>query len=524
MRGTAKAAAASVRIAGGRNRKLLLGLLAAAAAILTLGATLASALAPSVTVENATDVGYTSADVKGTVDPEGQPTTWRFQYIADAQFQENLDNSLPGFEGANTAHEEGVEGEDPLTIERELTSLTPGTTYHLRLQAENGDGTSEDVAADTFKTLEVATPVVLADDAGSATDSSAHFSGTVEVANSDEAFTASCFFDYVKDSQFQASGFDGAQQIACDPTPVTGPGVTPVEAEPADLEPNSTYHLRLRAENAGGTGTDEAPGTFTTEATAAEITDSPTLEPTQTTATVVQNLNPHNAPVSDCHFVYGIGGVSEQEVPCEGATSGNTAQSVQLGLTGLTPGSVYHFKLIVTTTAGTVEGDEQIFFTASPAPAESCPNQAIREQQDARAPDCRAYEMVTPVDKNGGEISDNSLSSVAALGGGRLAYSAIGSFGDTEGSGPIGHTQYVARREESGWTSHGVGPTPAYDAPFQGVPLVFNFSDDLSRAVVSAYNLPSGTGDNGLVNLFSEETWTRELRPVTTPLAGPVPF
>jgi hypothetical protein len=109
MRGIARAGRSSLHRTGGRGLKLVLGL-AALLATLALGTTLASAVSPSVTIEDATDVGYTSAELKGSVDPEGQFTAWRFQYITDAQFQQNLDNSLPGFEGASTSHEEGAEG------------------------------------------------------------------------------------------------------------------------------------------------------------------------------------------------------------------------------------------------------------------------------------------------------------------------------------------------------------------------------------------------------------------------------
>ena len=52
--------------------------------------------------------GPTGVSVKGTVDPQGQFTPFRFQVVSEAQFQENLANSLPGFEGAATLIEIGI--------------------------------------------------------------------------------------------------------------------------------------------------------------------------------------------------------------------------------------------------------------------------------------------------------------------------------------------------------------------------------------------------------------------------------
>src|ERR1700761_6130655 len=119
---------------------LLLAALAALASLgaLVLGVALADASAPTVTIGATTEVSYVTAHVEGTVDPGGEPTTWRFQYVTEAQFQENLANSLPPFEGAATGLEGSTETAEPLS--GDLTGLAANTTYHLRLFAENISG------------------------------------------------------------------------------------------------------------------------------------------------------------------------------------------------------------------------------------------------------------------------------------------------------------------------------------------------------------------------------------------------
>lgn len=118
----------------------------------------------------------------------------------------------------------------------------------------------------------------------------------------------------------------------------------------------------------------------------------------------------------------------------------------------------------------------------APAPsvaAETCPNAAIRAQQGATyLPECRAYEMVSPQDKNGNAI----VSSAAAYAdGGIVLYSSIGAFGDT----PSNLTgKYRAVRTDAGWTSASVNPpTSGRNGGLYDQAYLVALNDDLSRGV-----------------------------------------
>jgi hypothetical protein len=156
---------------------------------------------------------------------------------------------------------------------------------------------------------------------------------------------------------------------------------------------------------------------------------------------------------------------------------------------------------------------------AQAAPVQ-CPNAAIRaEQHAALLPDCRAYERVSPEDKGSGDIVADGETSIAATGGGAVAFSSRTPFGDEIGSGWDGQLQYVARRNEggTGWVTHAVTPAPkpeAFQTSFTVTKLQL-FSDDLRTALVWGYDLPGGGGEPYRNNIYAEDTATRALQPLT---------
>ncbi len=97
--------------------------------------------------------------------------------------------------------------------------------------------------------------------------------------------------------------------------------------------------------------------------------------------------------------------------------------------------------------------------------AESCPNAEFRSGQSSRLPDCRAYEMVTPVYKEGYPVFVSQLGE----GGSQVFGESIGAFGGTEDDhveiGGVGETAdgapYLLIRGGSGWSPVGIDPSGA---------------------------------------------------------------
>ncbi len=104
------------------------------------------------------------------------------------------------------------------------------------------------------------------------------------------------------------------------------------------------------------------------------------------------------------------------------------------------------------------------------AHAEGCPNEAARSQQASSfLPDCRAYEMVSPLEKNGADIahsiSDGGILQ-ASSDGTKVTYISQGSFADPQGA-PIG-SQYLSTltNNNTGWTTQNIStPTRAGTYP-----------------------------------------------------------
>ena len=485
-----------------------MGALMALALTLALGVALAGAVAPVVTVENAENAEYTTADVKGEVNAEGKGTSYHFEYGTAADFS---NASAAGFDFTELT----------ATPELHLTGLQPSATYHLRLVAANEDGEAKVEAANTFTTKAVAKPLV----SGLAATAT-HFSGFANPnAPEDNALLVQLAKDaYATHWRFSCSpgcGFSGPSEgdLAADDS------ATEVSADPTGLTPNQAYDVTLHATNAGGEEAETVVGAFATAAVKPTVLESPTFDPRPTTATLAARVDLHNAPLSDCRFVYGAGSPSGSEAICEDLPGGYRVARIS----GLKQGTDYEYKLIVSNIAGTEEGEVQEFHTPQPQPAGgSCLNEDRRAEQHAGGlPDCRAYERVSPADKNGGDIIGDQLSAIASADGNAMSFSSRSSFGDTIGAGfPAGHTQYVARRGSAGWRTHAINPTPqpVNQPTFSGteIPLL---SEDLRTALVWAYDLPESTDDTPFrKNIYLEDTLSGALTPITVSHEEPIPF
>ena len=150
----------------------------------------------------------------------------------------------------------------------------------------------------------------------------------------------------------------------------------PIEAFLVTLSPHTTYYFRITAMNGKGT-TEGSIQSFKTEGSAKPIVKTTEGLAAETTATLHGTVNPNGLETS-YYFKWGITAEYGHTTATENAGSGKEAKSVSAGISGLSPGSTYHFQLYAKNSAGTSEGGDKTFTTTAPkSPAwslQSTPN------------------------------------------------------------------------------------------------------------------------------------------------------
>lgn len=246
-------------------------------------------------------------------------------------------------------------------------------------------------------------------------------------------------------------------------------------------------------------------------------------------AMVGAQINPHFWADTTYYVQYGTAPCSETS--CEGTVLapgaslggkavGKLVSTAGVPLSGLSPGTTYHYRFVAQSSGGgPVYGAERTFttFPASVGARGVCPNSAFRTGFGALLANCRAYEMVSPVDKNGGDAlsvggtSRFSELNQGSLEGSRFTFSSKSAFAGAE-SAP-GANQYVSSRSSGdGWETTSISPqraneTPAGSATSRGQLAFRAFSDDLCQSWLTEDTGPmlAPGAVPGFINVYRRE-------------------
>lgn len=364
-------------------------------------------------------LGAYRADYKADIESNGAETKYRYEY---AESESGPFTPVPGAAGTITV------AEDFALPEARLEGLAPSRMYYIRLIVESE---CEAVAkpghictvseTEHFETLSPL-PFVALLSPENVTGASVHL--TLEASpRSAETHWA---VEYITAQAFKEGG-----------SWTVGPGGTITSAEATEgslafavdlpaLAPSTVYHVRASAENEHGrTVSDErqfetagAPSanTFPVHAMHGEVVRAlgsvfthgagpgfdaryhfEYLSQAQFVAEGEQFKNASSTPEVDLgSSLYTPGGVSPFATRAAGAD-----------LPDLTPGETYRYRLVATNnTPGNpvAHGTERTVIAPMPAPAEpaaGCANESLRTGASAALPLCRAYELVTPAEKEG---------------------------------------------------------------------------------------------------------------------------
>jgi hypothetical protein len=281
-------------------------------------------------------------------------------------------------------------------------------------------------------------------------------------------------------------------------------------------------------------------------------------------------INPHFWADTTYYLEYGTGECSKGGCAAKPAAPGKslTGQQVNEALTGavvlgdLSPATTYHYRFVAQSSGS---GGEAVLgkggrvgvpgaegtFTTFPLPSgagKGCPNPQFRSGAAAGLADCRGYEMVSPVDKNGGDIAVLDGFAVASFNrrvlsrvdqstprGDAITYSAARAFAGSQ-SAPWS-SQYMAERGPSGWATTSLnpplGPISLFTSLNQEIPFRA-FSEDLCNSwVLQQTNLTlAPDAPTGLPNLYRRrgcgaggyETLTNTLAPGFLPINNATPL
>ncbi len=340
-------------------------------------------------------------------------------------------NPITAFGGADPAHFSypGLSGAADLAVNPQSHDV-----YVLK-------GSTVDVFSRDSSTVTVPDTTTAPADGISATGATLH--GTVNAAGID---TTDCHFEWGATTSY---GKSASCLDAGTPTSVfSGSGNHAVTADLSGLlTKGTTYHFRLVAKNANDVQALGRDASFNA-ADPPLVADTSVDHITTDSARVGLEVNPNGGPTSyhvefvddatyqddliDLGAGHGFDHAAKAPVPDAAPPSlqqnykdiGVVFQLLLLDqnydqeVSGLSPATTYHYRVVATNPAGVTEGSDHTFTTyALPSKApDACPNALARQQTGSSGLlDCRAYELVSAAFTGGYDVRSDLTPGIAPL-------------------------------------------------------------------------------------------------------------
>lgn len=295
---------------------------------------------PAVDAQSTSGLTPTDTMLEAQVNPENQGAIYRFQYGLNPKLVGATSvgsGSLPPGFGDQTAGPVDIGG-----------GLKAGTTYFYRVVATNATGTTEG-PIQSFKTRVPERPLIEEESAPPAGVGSE--SAMLSALVNPEFQASTCTgFQYVADQPFKEHEYAGAPSAPCTPETIEagGTGMT-VTGQLTGLAANTLYHFRVQAQNASGPSTG-ADSTFLTLPAAPVASTGGASAVSASSATITGSVNPASSGVnSDTSYVFEYGPTdsygSQIPLPAGDAGQGTGPVAVSAALTGLAPGTTYHYRI-----------------------------------------------------------------------------------------------------------------------------------------------------------------------------------
>ncbi len=354
--------------------------------------------------------------------------------------------------------------------------------------------------ANTIKTFDdLPLPTLVTETPSNVSETAMTLKGTV---NPEGEPVSECYFEYGTEAGKYTN------KIACEPPPGEGVGQigkgsapVPVTAQLSGLPPSSVRSVRLVVANANGT--EPAVGVTISHPTSTGETVS---NVSVIAATLSATIDPGGV-ATKYRVEYGTSTSYGASTPEESIGDANQEVGVRVELTGLQPGTQYHWRVVATNALGTIDGPDVTFATYASV---------------AGLPDGRVYEPVTPVgsyqDANiylpdvyapltgfdeRGIYASSELPFQAAAGGEAVVYAgATPATGGTSRAGASLGNEYLSTRSSGGgWTQ------VALETESPGELVEYKaFTSDLSVGILEDPDDPGTGAPLGYEGLYAHPT------------------
>ena len=295
---------------------------------------------PAITLDPATELTTTQANLNDTVNPNGSDTHYYFQYGTTASYG----NTIPAYPGMDIGS-----GTSGIYCWNTIENLKPDTMYHFHIVAYNSGGTTEG----PDQTFTTPSPPVIKDAGGEPEyGGNARLWGSIDP----KGYETTYHFELGTTTSYGSS-----IPVPDAEDPSTLPGGEIHEQQASGLKGNTTYHMRLVATNRWGTtyGADEA---FTTPPWKPWVNAEPASSVYGGSATFKAYVNPEGF---DTHYQFEWGTTSAYgnrvPVPEADLGSGHEAVPISQTISGIANGTTYHFRLVATNAEGTTTSPDQTF-------------------------------------------------------------------------------------------------------------------------------------------------------------------
>jgi hypothetical protein len=447
---------------------------------------------PVVSEPAVRNITSSAAHLTAGVAPNGSETHWRFEYAPSAI---GPWSPVPGAAGTiSQAEAEALPQGTDQAVDGSLTGLSSATGYYVRLFAESGAGEGlfcENVKEPPdFEAKQKCEPI-----------STAMHGFTGFETSGPPAVRTFATHALHGESIRLLGAVDPASPTTTEEQTITLEGAPTGGAFTLTFNGHTTQPIAFNGPSQGGGSVENAlralPGASSVSVTGRAggpytvwfrqlegnqpqiEADGSELKPSGTVAVATSQQGGES---SDTHYHFEY--VSQRQFEEGGFAKAASTLPVDLGsgvaftavgvdVPGLTPGETYRFRVSATNTSAVpnpvVDGEEQTLTVPAAAVSsvgEPCPNEAFRAGPSANLPDCRAYEQLTPIDKEGAQEALHYTGGfdTAALAGEDGEHFMVDSVATKWGAPPGGGQSpyFFSRETGKGWRMTAAASQPEF--------------------------------------------------------------